>query len=154
MRNALLAAGGAVALAAAATASAQPLPPEPQMHPEDMAHAIPSPGEVRDVAVGLDRVLGALLNLDIRPVVEAIDPASPALRRGERTLRDLGERDDPYFEDRLRSNIYGVSGAVSEAMGRMVVLVPVLQRTLDQVERDVADALRTPPPSPPVRPYD
>lgn len=155
MRNVLLAFGGCAALAAASAATAQPGPaPAPGVHQDDLVRAVPSPGEMRDIAVGLDRVVGALLNIDIAPVVEAVDPAAPALRRGERTLRDIGSRGDPYFEDRLRSNIYGVSGALTEAMGRMAVLVPVLQRTIEVVEQDVAEAMRQPVPPPPPRPYD
>ncbi len=128
-----------------ASAFAQPGPDE------DLRRSLPAPAEVEAMTGALDRMVGALLNVDVRPIVQAVDPAHPALRRGERTLRDMAERDDPYFEERMRGTLHGVSGQMNRVMDAVVAVTPVLRQSLEQIERSVEDAVANPPPRAPLR---
>jgi HAMP domain-containing protein len=103
--------------------------------------ALPHPGQIQAMASVMDRLVGAVMDLPIGPIVEAVDPyGRSGYRRGDR-LRDMAERDDPYAEERLRAGIRGASrgiGAMSQAIGRMM---PVLERSLDEVGREVEAAM-------------
>ena len=141
MRLILAAAAAAAALALAGPASAQRVfTPEAE---EDLVRAIPPAAEVDAVAETMDRVLGAVLDMPIGPLVDAIDAADPEARRDRRrypryeTVRDMARRDDPYFEERLRDSLARNSANMGRAMEQIAIAAPALRRALGEVERSV-----------------
>ena len=87
------------------------------------------------MAPALDRLLGALLTVDVGPIIDAADPyrRRPDYGRPGRTLGALGSRDDPYFEDRLRSSIYGTTADIGRMMGAFAAAAPALARSLREI---------------------
>jgi hypothetical protein len=137
---------GAAALALAGPASAQQVF-TPQMD-DELVRAIPPAEEVEEMGDAMDRVAGALLEVPIGPLVDAIDAADPEGRRyrraypRERTLGDLASRDDPYFEDRLRDSIHRVTTDMAVTMDRIAAATPAMRRALGELEVSIDRAIR------------
>jgi hypothetical protein len=99
------------------------------------------PGQARAMAGAMDRLLGAVLDLPIGGIAAAVDPYGRGGYHPGATVRDMATRDDPYAEARMRAGIRGATrgvGAMSEALTRMM---PVLQRSIDEVGREIAGAM-------------
>jgi hypothetical protein len=128
MRRLLIAA--ALSAVLAAPAAAQP----------------PRPSErIREYAPAVDRMTDAFLNLELGPLLDAVEPGR---RHRDRTLRDLARRDDPYFEQRMRRSIYGTSAAIGQAADAMQAAAPALLQAYARFEADIARAIEAPPPPP------
>ncbi len=136
----LLIATAAAAFAAPALAQG-PAPADPLE--ERIVAAIPDPEEVEAMAPALDRVLGALLTVDVGPILDAVDPyrRHPGYGRPGRTLGALGSRDDPDFERRLRSSVYDVTADMGRMMGAFATAAPALARSLREMEHVVDAAI-------------
>ena len=110
-----------------------------------------SPGEkVAAIAPALDRATGIMLHLDVGPILDAADPYGRGrYQRRQRTLRDIARRDDPYFEHRLRGQIYGTTAAMARMIDAFAAAEPALRRSMREMEREidlaVRDARRPPP---------
>jgi len=108
---------------------------------EPPAPVLPHPGEVREIAGAMDRLVGAVMDLPIGGIARAVDPYGASNVPPGATVRDMATRDDPYAEARIRGGIQGATrgvGAMSEALARAV---PVLQRSFEQVSRDLERAM-------------
>lgn len=136
MRSLAIAAAAAGLAILAAPAAAGP----DRFHYEEdeIVRALPHPAEVAETAYRLDRVLGALLDIDVAPIARAVDPYAPP---GPATLRDMGHADDPYFEDRLRHTLYGTTAGLGAMMESFAALAPVVGHSLRDIEARVADAM-------------
>ena len=116
--------------------------------------ALPSGAEVEAMAPALDRMTGALLDVEVGPLLDAVDPYArrPGYGRPGRTLGRLAERDDPYFEQRLRGSIYGTTAEIGRMMDAFAGAAPALERSLLELEagiRAAADDYRRRRPAPP-----
>jgi len=141
MRKVLIA---ALALSIAAPAGAQRVF-TPEMD-EEIARAIPPAEEVEAVGERLDRVLGALLDVPVGPLVDAVRAADPETRGRRfaddpRTLRDMAGRDDPEFEDRLHDDVREVTSGMGRTMEQLAVIAPILRRALADAEIGVERAI-------------
>jgi len=131
-------------LAAAAVAFAAPAAAAPYGHDDygdEIAESLPSPEAIEDAGRAVDRAMGALMNVRIGELAEAVDPGRDPRRRDE-TLGDMASRDDPYFEQRMRGTVAGATAGMGVMMERLAVLAPVLRETMRDVERRVEDATR------------
>jgi len=107
------------------------------------AQAPAAPGDkVAAMAPALDRVTGAMLDLDVGPIIDAADPYRRDRYARHRTLRDIARRDDPYFERRLRAQIYGTTAAMARMVDAFAAAEPALRRSLIEVEREMGAAIR------------
>src|SRR5687767_1920257 len=100
------------ALAAASPALAQSGYDRPGYGPrgDDLSRRLPPPHEVERIGDQLGRATDALMDVDIGPVVDALDPYGRGYRRGPSTLGDLaGGRRDPYARERIRGQIGAVT---------------------------------------------
>jgi len=110
---------------------------------------LPRGEDVAAMAPAIDRAADAMLGLDVGPIMDAVDPyrRGPPVRH--RTLRDIAGRDDPYFEHRLRRQIYGTTAAMARMVDAVAAAEPALRRSLYEMERSidlaVRDARRPPP---------
>jgi len=147
MRKFLIAAAALGAFSA--PAFAQPYEPgEPVPYQEEFEEEfegedafVLDPAEIGRMAGVMDRMVGALMNLPIGGIAEAVDPLGRSgIGRGD-TLRDVAGREDPFVEERIRAGIQGATrglGAMSQAMQRMM---PALRRSLDEISRSFEDAM-------------
>ena len=127
------------ALAAAAPAFAQP---RHDPRDEDIVRRLPPPHEVERIGDSLGRATDALMDVDIGPVVDALDPYHRRYRRGPQTLGDLaGGRRDPYARERIRGQIGAVTVGLGAAMEQIAVMTPVLRRSLEDSIRRMDDAI-------------
>lgn len=127
MRNILITA--ALATLAAAPSAAQ-----------TRADQVRGAHEVIDrTAPAIDRATGAMLDLDVGPLLDAADPYGPRGRR--RTLRDIAGRDDPYFERRLRASIYGTAAGLNRMIDAAAAAEPALRRSVRDMEAAIGGAI-------------
>ena len=130
----LVIAASAVALAVPAAASAQPRPDTPE---------IVDPRAIEDAGRMMDRLLAAILDMPIGPLIDAVDPQ----RRGrydsrDRTVRDMASRDDPRFEEKMRGSVRGITAGMGTLAEQLAVIAPAMRRSLEDMERRVDDAIR------------
>ncbi|MEA3014227.1 MAG: hypothetical protein QOD42_2772 [Sphingomonadales bacterium] len=127
MRNILIAA--ALATLTAAPAAAQ-----------TRAGQVRGAHEVIDrTAPAIDRATGALLDVDVGPLLDAADPYGP--RGRHRTLRDIAGRDDPRFERRLRASIYGTADGLNRMIDAFAAAEPALRRSVHDMEDAIEGAV-------------
>ena len=131
---------GAAALAAPVAAQA---PVFDDSLDDDIVAAIPPAEEVEAMAPAMDAMAGALLNVDVGPLLDAADPARRRYDHGMpgRTLGRIAGRDDPYFEERMRSSIYGVTSDMGRMMEALAVAAPAMRRSLREFERGIEGAI-------------
>ena len=122
----------------AAPAVAQPADPIER----EIVRATPSPEEIEAMAPALDRALGALLTIDVGPILDAADPARRRYDHGRpgRTLGRIGSRGDPHFEDRMRDNVYRSTEDIARMSGAFAAMAPALARTLRDLQAAIAAA--------------
>jgi hypothetical protein len=133
---------GTAALALAAPAGAQVVSPEDK----DLVRAVPPPEQIEATADAVHRVVGAVLDMPIGPLVDAIDAADPDRRRArryprERTVGEMASRDDPYFEERLHDTIEGAAASADVIAAEVAVVAPEMRRAIGRIERDVDRAV-------------
>ena len=135
----LIAAAAATTLAAPALA--QRSGPDPIE--EEIVRAIPDPEQIEAMAPALDRLLGALLTIDVGPIIDATDPYRRRADHGRpgRTLGALGSRDDPYFQDRLRSSMYEVTANTGRMMGAFAAAAPALAHSVRAMQHAMDAAI-------------
>ncbi len=104
----------------------------------------PSPrgDEARAMAPAIAGAADAMLELDVSPLLDAADPWRRHPRAGRRTLRDIARRDDPYFDHRLRAQIYGTTAAIAGMIDAFAAAEPALRRSMIEMERNVDVAVR------------
>ncbi|HST35589.1 MAG TPA: hypothetical protein VLK25_03040 [Allosphingosinicella sp.] len=136
MRKLLIAvAAGAVFAANPALAQDDPIfDDEPYAEVED---ALPPGEEIEEMAPAIDGAAGALLDVDVGPVLDAADPYRRHHWRGRRTLGDLARRDDPYFDARLRDSIYGTTAELGRMMDAIAAATPAMRRSFYEMERAI-----------------
>lgn len=125
----------AAALAFAAPAVAQSADPVG----DDIVSSLPHPYDVEAAGDKLGAAVGAILNVPIGGVVGAIDPAARVDPRT--TIGDMAGRDDPDFEARTQDEVAGLSTKAADMVRGLSAAAPVLQRSLVQLERELARAL-------------
>ena len=138
----LLIAAAAASMFAANPALAQDDPifdDEPYAEVEDV---LPPGEEVAGMAPAIDHATGALLDVDVGPVIDAVDPYRRPHWRERRTLGDLARRDDPHFDARLRDSIYGTTAELARMMDAIAAATPAMRRSLYEMERAIDQAAR------------
>ena len=94
---------------------------------------------VRQAAPMVDRSADSALELDIGPLLDALHPYGP--RGRHMTLRELGRRDDPDFDRKLRSSIYRGSARAAAMLDAMATAAPSIRQSLRQMEAAIAGAV-------------
>lgn len=125
----------------AAALAAAPAAAHPQ--DEDFAPAVPSSRDVAAMAPALDRMVGALLEVDVGPVMDAADPYArhPGYGVPGRSLGALGRSRDPHFDRRWRDALYGSTAEIGVMMELFAAAAPALRRSLREVENSIAGAV-------------
>jgi hypothetical protein len=110
---------------------------------DEIQRAIPPAEQVEAMAPTLDRMMGVLLNVDVGPLIDAADPYRRRADHGRRgrTLGTLGSADDPYFQDRMRSSIYGATADMGRMMQAFRSAAPGLARSMREMEGALGTAM-------------
>lgn len=133
MRN-LIVAASMFALAAPVVAQPYPEPVD-----QDVVRNLPPPGEIEAMGGALERVADAVMDVDVGPVADAIDPGRRPRRE---TLGDIASRDDPYARERIHDSIGATSAGIAAAIEQLAILTPVLRRSIEDTQRRIDDAVR------------
>ena len=129
----------------AAPLSAQVSPYPTDERDAEIARAIPTQAEMDALGAVLGRVTGALMDVEIGGVIDAIDPeGGDAWKREERsrTIGDLAGADDPYAKERMERSVEIATSGMGDVMTDIAILAPRLRRTFEEVGRDIEDATR------------
>lgn len=132
----------AASLAFAAPALAQPYP-YPEAPGEEVARDLPSTHEIDAMGNVMEGMVGAVMDMPVGGIVAAMEPGryhSEAER--SRTVRDMATRDDPYAEERMRGSIDAITGQMGLMTEQLAVLIPVLSRSMIDLERRMEEAMR------------
>ena len=140
MRKLLIALAASAAFAA--PASAQGPVPGPEADAR-IVESLPSGEEIEAFAPAIDRSVDAMLDVDVGPMMDAVDPFArrPGYGRPGRTLRRMGRARDPYFDQRVRGSIYGTTAEFSRMMNAFAVAAPAMRRSLFEMQRSIAAAV-------------
>ena len=128
-----------LAVIGAASLAALPAAAQPRPQPREETALRGGAEAVRQAAPMLDRSANSALELDIGPLLDALHPYGP--RGRHMTLRELGRRDDPDFDDKLRRSIYRGSARTAAALDAMANAAPSLRRSLRQMQAAIAGAV-------------
>ncbi|MBV8686485.1 MAG: hypothetical protein JOZ90_04290 [Alphaproteobacteria bacterium] len=136
-------------LAASLLAIAAPVAAQPRHDPRDdrydardaeLRRSIPSAYEIDRIGAMLARVTDALMDVDVGPVADAIDPYGPRGRR--ETLGDLASRDDPYARERMHDEIRATTRGLGAATREVTIVTPIIRRSIEDSARRIDEALR------------
>jgi len=88
-------------------------------------------------------MVGALLEVDVGPVMDAADPYArhPGYGRPGRSLGALGRSRDPWFDRRWRDALYGSTAEIGVMMDSFAAAAPALRRSMREVENSIAGAV-------------
>jgi hypothetical protein len=133
----------ATALAAAAPAAAQPRQdPRPDPRDEAIVRALPHPEQIERLGETMERVTEALMDVDVGPIVDAVEGRRHSSRHRGETLGEIATRDDRYARERVREQVGAATVGVAAAVGQMAVLTPILRQSLEDAARRMEDAMR------------
>lgn len=124
-------------IAFAAPAMAQPAPVDPR--DRELVEALPHPYEVEEMGDRLGQAVGALADVPVGGLINAIDPAARA--HPGTSIGDLAGRDDPHYRERMRDEVAGMSLKMADMVRGMAAAAPALRRSLDELERSLGSAL-------------
>ena len=130
-------------IAAIATPVAAQTPVFDDSLDRDIAEAIPPAEEIEALAPVMDGMVGALLDVEVGPLLDAADPYHRRYDHGApgRTLGNIAGRDDPDFEARMRSSIYAVTSDMGRMMAAVAIAAPAMRRSLREFERGIEGAI-------------
>ena len=132
-------------IAAALLGVAAPVAAQPYPDPRDdeIVRELPRAGESEAMGDLVGRVGGAIVEVDVGPIRDAVDPGGRHYRRrGRETLGDVASRDDPYARERIRDEIGMATVGLGAAAEELAVLTPVLRRSFEDAARRMDEAMR------------
>ncbi|MDB5695043.1 MAG: hypothetical protein JWN21_586 [Sphingomonas bacterium] len=131
----------AVALTSSALIAAAPAVAREPVRPtaEQAAAALGNPLVQEAAARALTQLVGIVLDTRVGPAAMLSGP--DARVRPDDTLRDLAQRDDPYFEERLYEGAKRSMGTAAAVAGGAAVQAKELKRTADRLEAALAPLL-------------
>jgi hypothetical protein len=132
-----------VGAAALATPAAAQAPEYEDPIDRDIVEAIPPAEEIEAMAPVMDHMVDAILDVEVGPLLDAADPYRRRYDHGApgRTLGNIARRDDPYFEERMRSSIYGVTSDMGRMSEALAAAAPAMRRSLREFERALDRAI-------------
>lgn len=117
--------------------SATALPAVAQPSAQDALDAV----DFGAAAQMLERVVDAVMDLPVGGIAAAVDPLGRGGIYPHDTLGSVSRRNDPGAERRIRDNIRGAARTAETTSRAVARLMPVLERSLDELSRGVADAV-------------
>ncbi len=128
-----------IVAAIAALAASAPAHARSAQYDLDRAGDLLSSPIAQEVAAAqMSRMLGAIMDIRVDGIARAMEPLDRGRMsddlEGGRTLRDLAERDDPYFEDRLRDDTRHAVGSIGALAKAMATALPELERAARRME--------------------
>ncbi len=129
----ILALAPVLALAAIAGPAAAQSYPDPR--DQALVDALPHPYEVEEMGDRLGDALGAIVNVPVGGMINAIDPYARV--HPDTSIADVASRGDPHFEERMQDEVAGISLKMADMMRGVAMAAPAFRRSLDELERSL-----------------
>lgn len=98
--------------------------------------------EQDDMVLAVDALIGALLDMPVGRIAAALPEemveTDVEIREGD-TLRDIGSREDPAFEENLRGGARAMTAVVGTMMQELTGVLPELDRMADRLRGALGD---------------
>jgi hypothetical protein len=79
----------------------------------------------------------ALLDLPVGEVQAAVEGRTPSAAERRLTVRDLGRRDDPNFDGKVRQQIAQARPVIEKSMKAMSTALPAIEKAVDEASRAI-----------------
>lgn len=96
---------------------------------------------IDETVIAVDSLVGALLDMPVGALAGALPPETlggARAREGD-TLRDLGTRHDPAFEENLRGGARAMTAVIGNMMQRLETNLPALERWSEELRERAPD---------------
>ena len=122
----------------AASMIAAPALAQTHVDPRDreLIESLPHPYEVEEMGDRLGDALGAMVDVPVGGVINAIDPYARA--HPDTSIGDLARRDDPYFDEKLQDQVADISLKMADMVRGVAIAAPAFRRSLEELERSLA----------------
>lgn len=118
------------------------LPAQAQTADEDLWDDDPY-AQSDETVLAVDRLMDALLDLPVGRLADAVPEADLGREvRPDDTLRSLGTREDPAFEERLRGGARAMAGMATQMVGRLGELLPELEAIGEELGEALPESRR------------
>jgi hypothetical protein len=116
---------------------------------QQMADKLNNPETQRAMSGAMGAMIGALLDMRVDGIAKALEPLNggKSLNMHGRTLRDLAERKDRHFEEKLQGGTSAAVGGMGALAQAMATMLPQLEEAMgkmgdamDKAERRADDA--------------
>jgi hypothetical protein len=116
-------------------------PPSARAAPAPGARRLPPPNIAQGYGDRIGRVADALMDIDLGPLVDAIEPGA-RYRGGPTSLGALAARRDPYARARMHRDIDATTAGLGAAARDAAVMAPLVRQALARTLRDIDAAAR------------
>lgn len=109
-----------------------------QASDEDAAFAaeIERQEQLDEAVLAVDRLVEAVLDIPVGPLADALPGetlGAAQVRQGD-TVRDLGSRDDPAFEENVRGGARAITAVIGDMMQQFTARMPELEGWIAEAE--------------------
>lgn len=133
LRLALL---GSIALAFSAPAMAADTPSKATQDAQEMADKMNNPAVQSAMVNGLDGMLAAMLDMRLDGITKALEPLNGGkkIKMKGRTVREMAERDDPRFEQKMQNNTRAMASGMGALASALAAAMPQLEAAMDKMD--------------------
>jgi hypothetical protein len=138
MRSALLA---VVVLSVSGPAFAADAPSRATIEAEEMAAKLNNPMTQRAMTGAVDAMLAAILDVRVDGIAKALEPMNGGKKISThgRTVREIAERDDPDFENKMHRSTTAAVGGMGALASGLAAAMPELEAAMAKM----GDAIKT-----------
>lgn len=133
MRSILFVAVAALAVSTPAVAAERQS--EMSRDAQQMAEKLNDPAMQSAMAGGLTAMLSAFLDMRVDGIAKALEPMNGGkkLKMKGRTIREMAERDDPRFEEKMQGSTKAAVGGMGALATAMATMLPQLEEAMGKM---------------------
>jgi hypothetical protein len=109
---------------------------EAQRDMEQMSDRLKDPRTQDAMSGALMALLGAFMDMRVDGIAKALEPMNGGkkLHMKGRTIREIAERRDPHFEDKIEGGSRAMIGTLGALAGALAVAMPELEKAMDKAK--------------------
>jgi hypothetical protein len=102
---------------------------------------LPPAGAIGAIGDRVADTADAMMDIDVGPVVDAIDPHGP---RGRRTIGEIATHGDPYARERMHRDIDVTTARVNAMARQLAIMAPQVMAAYRQAKQQFKAAMHAP----------
>ncbi len=108
---------------------------EAQRDAQQMADKLNNPDTQRALSGAMGAMIGALLDMRVDGIAKALEPMNggKSLKMKGRTLREMAERKDRHFEEKLQGGTRAAVGGMGALAQAMATMMPQLEEAMGKM---------------------